>query len=83
MHRLWLPPLDDLTQIGVDEMAQEFWGRSWLDVQPDSGLVIPIGRGDDRSLTPRIWSRSTCPGRAAISVSPGPPRSASPRRCAP
>ncbi len=47
MHRLWLPPLDDLTQIGVDEMAQEFWGRSWLDVQPDSGLVIPIGRGDD------------------------------------
>ena len=47
MHRLWLPPLDDTAEIGVDEMAQEFWGRSWVEVVPDSGLVIPIGRGDD------------------------------------
>jgi len=47
MHRLWLPPLDDLAEIGVDEMAREFWGRDWLDVRADSGLVVPIGRGDD------------------------------------
>lgn len=47
MHRMWLPPLEEISEIGVDEMAQEFWGRSWLDVQYDSGLVIPMGRGDD------------------------------------
>lgn len=46
-HRLWLPPLDEIAEIPADEMAEEFWGRSWRDVQADSGLVVPIGRGDD------------------------------------
>ena len=46
-HRLWLPPLDEITELPVDVMAEEFWGRSWRDVQDDRGLVVPIGRGDD------------------------------------
>lgn len=46
-HRLWLPPLDEINEIPIDEMAQEFWGHPWREVQANSGLVVPIGRGDD------------------------------------
>ena len=45
--RMWLPPLDEIPEIPLDVICEEFWGRSWLDVQADSGLVVPIGRGDD------------------------------------
>ncbi|MBS9535984.1 type VII secretion protein EccCb [Mycobacterium sp. M1] len=46
-HRLWLPPLEEIDQIGVDEMAEEFWGRDWREVTDNSGLVVPIGRIDE------------------------------------
>jgi DNA segregation ATPase FtsK/SpoIIIE, S-DNA-T family len=46
-HRLWLPPLDDIPAIPLDELAGQFWGRDWLDVTEDSGLIIPFAREDD------------------------------------
>lgn len=47
MHKLYLPPLDETPVVAVDEVAQEFWGRDWLDVTADSGLTIPYAREDD------------------------------------
>ena len=47
MHRMYLPPLEDVPAIPLDEMAQEFWGRDWLDVTADAGLRVPYGRADD------------------------------------
>ena len=47
MHRLYLPPLDETPVLAIDEVAQEFWGRDWLDVSNDSGLRIPYAREDD------------------------------------
>ena len=47
MHRLYLPPLDETPVLAIDEVAQEFWGRDWLDVSTDSGLRIPYAREDD------------------------------------
>ncbi|ODQ85893.1 type VII secretion protein EccCb [Mycolicibacterium holsaticum] len=47
MHQLYLPPLDETPVLAVDDVAQEFWGRDWLDVSPDSGLVVPYAREDD------------------------------------
>jgi S-DNA-T family DNA segregation ATPase FtsK/SpoIIIE len=46
-HRLWLPPLEEISEIPIDEMAQEFWGRPWHELTANAGLVVPIGRGDD------------------------------------
>jgi S-DNA-T family DNA segregation ATPase FtsK/SpoIIIE len=46
-HRLWLPPLDDIAAIPLDELAGQFWGRDWRDVTEDGGLVIPFAREDD------------------------------------
>lgn len=47
MHRMHLPPLEDIATIPLDTMAQEFWGRDWLDVTADAGLRVPYGRADD------------------------------------
>lgn len=33
--------------IPLDTMAQELWGRDWLDVTADAGLRVPYGRADD------------------------------------
>jgi type VII secretion protein EccCb len=46
-HRLWLPPLDDISAIPLDELAGQFWGRDWREVTEDSGLVVPFAREDD------------------------------------
>jgi DNA segregation ATPase FtsK/SpoIIIE, S-DNA-T family len=46
-HQLWLPPLDDIRAIPLDELAGEFWGRDWREVTEDGGLVIPFAREDD------------------------------------
>jgi S-DNA-T family DNA segregation ATPase FtsK/SpoIIIE len=46
-HRLWLPPLDDIAAISIDELAGEFWGRDWREVTEDGGLIIPFAREDD------------------------------------
>jgi DNA segregation ATPase FtsK/SpoIIIE, S-DNA-T family len=46
-HRLWLPPLEDIPAIPIDELAGEFWGRDWLDVTEDGGLIVPFAREDD------------------------------------
>ncbi len=47
MHQLWWPALDEIGVIPLDEMAGEFWGRDWLAVAEDSGLLIPYAREDD------------------------------------
>lgn len=46
-HRLWLPPLEDIPAIPLDELAGEFWGRDWREVTEDGGLRIPLAREDD------------------------------------
>lgn len=46
-HRLWLPPLDDIPAIPIDELAGQFWGRDWREVTEDSGLIVPFAREDD------------------------------------
>jgi S-DNA-T family DNA segregation ATPase FtsK/SpoIIIE len=46
-HRLWLPPLDDIAAIPLDELAGQFWGCDWREVTEDRGLVIPFAREDD------------------------------------
>jgi DNA segregation ATPase FtsK/SpoIIIE, S-DNA-T family len=46
-HRLWLPPLDDIPAIPLDELAGQFWGRDWREVTEDGGLTIPFAREDD------------------------------------
>ena len=46
-HRLWLPPLDDIAAISIDELAGEFWGRDWREVTDDGDLIIPFAREDD------------------------------------
>lgn len=47
MHRMYLPPLDDVGSVPLDAMAAEFWGRDWLEVSADAGLRVPYGREDD------------------------------------
>ncbi|MFA5712127.1 type VII secretion protein EccCb [Mycolicibacterium sp.] len=47
MRRLYRPPLDETPVMAADEVAQEFWGRDWLEVTEDAGLTIPYGREDD------------------------------------
>ena len=44
---MWLPGLDDLREIPLDELAQEFWGQPWDRLGVDSGLVVPFAREDD------------------------------------
>jgi DNA segregation ATPase FtsK/SpoIIIE, S-DNA-T family len=46
-RKMWLPPLEDLDEIQLDEIAREFWGRPWTQFSADAGLVIPIAREDD------------------------------------
>lgn len=46
-HQLWVPPLEDIDEMPVDELTTEFWKREWTALTEDSGLVIPIAREDD------------------------------------
>lgn len=46
-HRLWLPPLEDTTEMALDGLVNEFWGRPWHQVSDDAGLVVPYARADD------------------------------------
>ncbi len=47
VHQLWHPALDETAFITLDEIAQEFWGRSWDQFSDDAGLVVPFAREDD------------------------------------
>ena len=46
-HKLWLPAFEETTTMPIDEIVEEFWGRSWSEVSVDAGLVVPYGREDD------------------------------------
>jgi S-DNA-T family DNA segregation ATPase FtsK/SpoIIIE len=46
-HQLWVPPLEDITEMPVDELTTEFWNRDWTVLTEDAGLVVPVAREDD------------------------------------
>ncbi len=48
MHEVFRLDLEETPFIALDEMAQEFWGRSsWDEFSADAGLVVPYAREDD------------------------------------
>ena len=44
---MWLPPLDDVGELTVYQMAQEFWGKPFDQLEHDNGLVVPYAREDN------------------------------------
>ena len=52
---MWLPALEESPDISIDEMAREFWGRSWDALEFDgmgqderiADLVVPFAREDN------------------------------------
>ncbi len=44
---MWLPPLDDVPEIPLEELTREFCNRDFSEVILDGGLVVPIAREDN------------------------------------